>query len=418
MRKQSLLLLLFVLVNSSICFSYTWESFGPTGYECNNFALWGGGTFHEIICTSNGILLNMEGNVWNEYSYSGLPCWDAEQVYMATADLIVVMGCGTFSDGIYFFNFITFEFIISEWFYNPRFIYHCWNDGKFYVGGEQGLMKAEVPSIWESVDFFDGKYCYDMVSFYDSYIVSTDEGIFYSDDAGENWYPSNTIVYLSDLEIGSNGLVYGIFPGTSWSSGLWSSNNYGVNWEVEFWDAMMNSVSFDDQGCLFIGWEEPNGPNQGVAQYFPLTGNYSLMNDGLPNTYVNKITYHPYLIYPNIICCTDDGAYILSDYTGTGSNEKIIPKQILEISNYPNPFNPETKIVFDLPKSGKVKLKIYNIKGQQVKSLVNESIFSGKHSVIWNGDDDSGRQVRSGIYYYKLNVNGETLAVKKCLLLK
>ncbi len=417
MKKQTLFILFIVFLISSTCFSYTWENFGPTDYECNNFVLWGGGTFHEIICTSTGILVNMGGNVWNEYTYSDLPCWDAEQVYMATADLIVAMGCGTYSDGIYFFNFITFEFFISEWFVNPRFIYHCWNDGKFYVGGEQGLMKADVPSVWETVEFFDGKYCYDMVSSYDNYIVSTNEGIYYSDDAGQNWYPSNTIVDISDLEIGQNGLVYGIFPGVSYSSGLWSSNDYGVNWEVEFWDVMMSSVSFDEQDSLFIGWEEPNGSNQGVAQYSPSTGNYSLMNNGLPNVYVNKLTYHPFLIYPNIICCTDDGTYMLSDYGGTESDESVIQDQILEMSNYPNPFNPSTTISYQLKEQSNIEIAIYNIKGQKVKTLVSEVLTEGEHSVVWNGRDYNNDQVGSGIYFYSIRTP-DYFSTRKMILMK
>jgi flagellar hook assembly protein FlgD len=65
-----------------------------------------------------------------------------------------------------------------------------------------------------------------------------------------------------------------------------------------------------------------------------------------------------------------------------------------------------------------VTLDIYNIKGQLVKTLVNETKPAGDHSIIWDGDDDSNKQVASGIYFYKLNVNGNTEAIKKCLLLK
>ena len=420
MKKQTLLITFILLIISSFCFSYTWENFGPTGYECNNFGLWGGGAYHEIICTSTGILVSMGGDVWDEYTYSNLPCWDAEQVFMATADLIVAMGCGTFSDGIYFFNFITFEFFISEWFLNPRFIYHCWNDNMYYVGGEQGLMKAEDPTSWESVDFFNDKYCYDMVSSYNNYIISTSDGIYYSDDAGENWYPSNTDIFISDLEMGPDDLVYGIFPNTSFSSGLWSSNDYGVNWENEFWDAMMSSVSYDEEANLFVGWEEPNGINEGVAQYFPLTGDYSFMNDGLPNVYVNKLTYHPFLIYPNIICCTDDGTYILSDYIGTGTDESIVQSETLEMSNYPNPFNPNTTISFNLTvKDAKnAKLEIYNLKGQKVKSfpIVTPSP-SHTLSITWDGTNENNQPVSSGVYLYKIKA-GQFSHTKKMLLMR
>jgi flagellar hook assembly protein FlgD len=88
------------------------------------------------------------------------------------------------------------------------------------------------------------------------------------------------------------------------------------------------------------------------------------------------------------------------------------------ISNYPNPLNPTTTISFSIPDNGKIELSIYNIKGQKVKSLVKETIPAGDHNILWNGTDDNNKPVSSGVYFYKLIVNGKTEAVKKCLLLK
>ena len=86
-------------------------------------------------------------------------------------------------------------------------------------------------------------------------------------------------------------------------------------------------------------------------------------------------------------------------------------------TNYPNPFNPETKIVFILPEEGNVKLEIYNIKGQKVKTLVNELLLAGEHSAIWDGRDSNGNRVSSGIYLYQLQTGSEE-QVRKMLLLK
>ena len=88
------------------------------------------------------------------------------------------------------------------------------------------------------------------------------------------------------------------------------------------------------------------------------------------------------------------------------------------LSNYPNPFNPSTIIEFSIQNDSKIYLSIYNIKGQKIKTLANIQFAKGSHSLIWNGDDEFGKLVSSGIYYYKLNVNGKTETVKKCLLLK
>ncbi|MEA2104038.1 MAG: T9SS type A sorting domain-containing protein [Candidatus Cloacimonadota bacterium] len=98
--------------------------------------------------------------------------------------------------------------------------------------------------------------------------------------------------------------------------------------------------------------------------------------------------------------------------------DNISNNQANHFSNYPNPFNPETTIVFSIQNDSKVELAIYNIKGQKINTLINSEFTTGFHSIIWNGDDNLGKPVSSGIYYYKLNVNGKTEAVKKCLFLK
>ena len=86
--------------------------------------------------------------------------------------------------------------------------------------------------------------------------------------------------------------------------------------------------------------------------------------------------------------------------------------------NHPNPFNPSTTIEFSIQNNSEIELSIYNIKGQKIKILANNIFSKGSHSIIWNGDDENNEPVSSGIYFYKLNVNGKTEAVKKCLLLK
>ena len=87
------------------------------------------------------------------------------------------------------------------------------------------------------------------------------------------------------------------------------------------------------------------------------------------------------------------------------------------MQNYPNPFNPSTTINYSIPKAKDVTLEIYTLLGQKVVTLVDESQVAGKHTVQWNGHNRSGRQVSSGIYFYKL-VSGEYSSVKKMILLR
>jgi hypothetical protein len=102
------------------------------------------------------------------------------------------------------------------------------------------------------------------------------------------------------------------------------------------------------------------------------------------------------------------------DENGESSN---MPS-LISISNYPNPFNPETTISFSLPEDGNVEISIYNIKGQKVRTVLSETRENGKYSVVWSGDDDKGRKVSSGVYFYQLAVDGKIEKVNKCLLLK
>ena len=87
------------------------------------------------------------------------------------------------------------------------------------------------------------------------------------------------------------------------------------------------------------------------------------------------------------------------------SREISLPNKITLYPNYPNPFNPLTSITYDIESNSHVKVNIANVKGNHIKYLINEYQFSGTHSVLWNGRDDNGNPVPSGIYFYTMAVN-------------
>ena len=104
--------------------------------------------------------------------------------------------------------------------------------------------------------------------------------------------------------------------------------------------------------------------------------------------------------------------------TGNGTNSDDLIPLVTELQgNYPNPFNPTTTIKYALNADTKVELEIYNIKGQAVKTLVNENQAAGYHSIVWNGKDNSNRQTASGIYFYKFKA-GNIVSMKKMILMK
>jgi hypothetical protein len=91
--------------------------------------------------------------------------------------------------------------------------------------------------------------------------------------------------------------------------------------------------------------------------------------------------------------------------------------------NYPNPFNPTTVIVYYLPDIGyqpaEVELTIYNVLGKQVRTLVKERQYPGEHRAVWDGEDDEGNDVASGIYFYRLKVSGvDFVKAKKMTLIR
>lgn len=104
-------------------------------------------------------------------------------------------------------------------------------------------------------------------------------------------------------------------------------------------------------------------------------------------------------------------------YTGSSTENEEVPALQFATSNYPNPFNPETNISYSIPQSGVASVKVYNLKGQQIRTLVNGEVAAGTHTVVWNGTDDKGKAVSSGVYFYRVENAGKVIT-KKMLLSK
>ena len=131
------------------------------------------------------------------------------------------------------------------------------------------------------------------------------------------------------------------------------------------------------------------------------------LNMGLTITESNQYGYDLRLI-------AGDAQFVME------SSQKIldaIPSEFLLSQNYPNPFNPITKMNFELPRSGRVVLTIYNLIGQEVKTLIDENLNYGYHIASWDGLDNKGRMVSSGVYFSELQASG-IRKTRKMILLK
>jgi len=114
---------------------------------------------------------------------------------------------------------------------------------------------------------------------------------------------------------------------------------------------------------------------------------------------------------------TIDFVYSVATDVGEPNEETPLPSAYQLHQNYPNPFNPTTTIRFDLPGKSDVEMVVYNVLGQRITCLVNETLGAGSHQVNWDGRDASGSRVASGVYLYRLTA-GEFVQTRKMLLLK
>jgi hypothetical protein len=94
----------------------------------------------------------------------------------------------------------------------------------------------------------------------------------------------------------------------------------------------------------------------------------------------------------------------------------ILPSAIALNQNYPNPFNPQTNIEFSLPTPGNVSLEVFNLLGQKVKTLVSEYKQAGNYSVVWDGTNQNGTAVPSGVYFYRMVTEGFSQTNKMIML--
>ena len=81
-------------------------------------------------------------------------------------------------------------------------------------------------------------------------------------------------------------------------------------------------------------------------------------------------------------------------------------------------FNPKTKISFSILEERHAEISIYNIKGQKIKQLISDQLSAGEHSVVWDGRDEKNQPVGSGIYFYRLLIDGKSKASRKMILMK
>jgi len=191
---------------------------------------------------------------------------------------------------------------------------------------------------------------------------------------------AETALWASSLDFSPDGdlLVGALTAG-------WGGPLGGVYWLFDMEDT--------DEPIAIVGnWHDWEGTGEGVTD-----GPRGAAWDADGNVYLADF-------YSN-------GVYhYAADFSSVSSGPKsIVASEYVLKQNYPNPFNPNTKIEFKVPANEHVSINVYNLEGRLVKTLINQNMMSGQHVVEWNGTNQFGAKVASGMYIYQLKTNATVL---------
>ncbi|HOP50162.1 MAG TPA: choice-of-anchor A family protein [Ignavibacteriales bacterium] len=240
------------------------------------------------------------------------------------------------------------------------------------------------------------------------YAATFGGGIFKSTDLGANWNKldiSYRHIWCLGVDNSDN-----VFAG-SFGNGVYYSSNEGNSWTIlnnSLTGEYIYSITVDDSNRVFASaW------NNGIYQVNVNNSNPNSMPMvlGLKGVGVTSIFYDNDEIY----AATENGnLYVLNLKKVVGiKNSNDNKKYNFNLQqNYPNPFNPGTKISFEIPTSGNVVLKIYDINGKEVSTLINKFMSAGSYSVDFNASD-----LTTGVYFYRLSL-GNSIMTKKMILVK
>lgn len=281
----------------------------------------------------------------------------------------------------------------------PGWILHSDNSGLNWRRQTPGLL----PRLMD-VFFLDPSH---------GWVVGDSGYIAHTSDGGLNWQMQSSTgsgrlekVYFTSPEKGW--IIYG-------GGNVLFTTNGGSEWQKMFvggFEGGLEDITFSDQqhgwlcggiGVLF------STQNAGLTWQEQFSGTRNAL---LAIDFVNSEEGWVVGTRGTILMTSSGGVTSIEEKT-----QKIVSPVSFELlGNYPNPFNPATKIRYRIAKAGSFRLTVYNVKGEVVQTLVSEHRQPGTYSVEWSGMDDSSRPVASGVYYYRLHNNRSSLSGKMLLL--
>ena len=251
--------------------------------------------------------------------------------------------------------------------------------------------------------------------------VSKNKFAFFKFDLPINLNIVNTIQFnVTPSYVGSNenGMVLYKFNDTTWTEKLDESNIGMLNLSnLTPLDTIFDLELNDEINIDIKDFISNNGLNSfalGMIDTPDVVSFYSKENLILEGGFNSTVQFHNsgyatnHNVWPSISIDIQDNLSV---------DDKLIPKTFALHQNYPNPFNPNTNIRFDLPKNTKVQIIVYDILGRLIKNIINKNQNAGFKSVQWDGKNNFGRKVPSGVYLYSIEA-GDFNQTRKMLLIK
>jgi len=398
---------LLTILAPRLSYGSEWQRLSPEGLAVHDYC---SAMIGDVFCTDTGLTIGFV-NDWEDYSYGNLP---ARAVLPLNDDtLLVALGDSSFSDGVYRFVESTGQFENLAWFVYPNFLIQKGN--QFYLGGDQGLLVSDDGLTWNEVEYFQFTRCVAMAAWGDHLAVAVTgnvPGVYTSDDGGETWNaPAGGSPLIERLAYGPDHVLYGIYPGDSRSSGMWESQDFGATWRVSVYSTGM-TANYMAGGHITVGWEADVPMDNCVSLWNEGTGELVDITGNLPTCTVERFSENMMIDCINVVACTDSGAYLTCNLPDLGVVEgDPLPFEFL-LSVHPTPFNQEATLTLALPMDLPVSIRLYDVLGRHVRTVVQETLRPGMHR--WTLD---AAGLSSGVYFLHAEVR-EQVRNQKVLLLR
>jgi len=330
---------------------------------------------------------------------------------------------------------------------SPNYLEYCYNISAYWATDNYGDLESRhsnvactVPYTLGDADFDSEVSINDVLEVVDFILeedVPTEDQFRNCDINSDEEINIADVVMMVDIIFGGTGRVVGFDAGeiayidlkTDFKKSLltfeieYNGPVRGIEFELKFDPTMVNVMppsllNFQENVMISYTEKEP-----GILKVLAadLQGGHIEATDNsymsIPVEFMGNERENSFVTLEGIKLAGADGSLINTVARTNSSEVKVIPGTFALHQNFPNPFNPSTEIRFDLPEAGNVNLAIYNLMGQKIRTLSSDNMTPGYHAIIWDGTNDIGSQVATGMYFYSIQ-SSEFQATKKMLFLK